>query len=366
MTTETPSPLHAFRVSRDAFLHAAVTGAAGLEEAVLEFERDHIRRTTEAEGIAAALREENRRLTAELGEKENLLNDAQAPADAADPAELVEARKTIEKLRRDLADRDREAEAAEEDGDDVEALRADLAEARRTISSQQETLDGEARLRERLEEEARGRRRSYDESLSKAAEEKDSLAERARKAEAALHEQADSIRAAARSEALGLIRAVAQDSPDTPLEEALDMVAIAMNGTSDSPGTPADDIAGTVTAAMNVMPDEVLIGATAPAAESEHPDPAPDAETQHPTAAAPEEPEADFFATLAPPVVPAQEEEVIFGAVPDDDAGEADDGEDGLEPQVMFDIDTALDKTPEAEPVPAAPKPGFGLFRKSA
>lgn len=353
MTTAAPSPLAAFRSSRDLFLNSVVSGVSGLESAVLEFEQEHARRTAAAESEAARLRDVNADLLAELGEKEEALQEARAgapvvniPAAAEDPAALAEARETIRQLESRLAERP-EADASEDrggpqDAAEIARLKLELAGAGETISAQARSLQEEARLREQLADEARSRREEYDLNVAGLKTDISELEEDVREAARTLEERTEAARTAARAEALNVIKAVAADSPDTPLEEAMDMVIIAMDVPPEAAGkeetsepAAADD--GPAGSGLEI----------------------PELETDHDQPPLPFEGDDSFFASLAPPVV--QEEASIFGT--QDEPEESDRDGAGLEPQLMFDIDDPEEA--ERGTDNDAPKPGFGMFRKN-
>lgn len=360
MTTEPLSPLTVFRNSRDLFLNSVVSGVSGLESAVLEFERDHARRTAAAESEAARLRGVNADLLAELGEKAEALQAAESGIPvlpAADPEELKQARETINELRRELDARPEQPEDAPEaapDTDEADQLRRDLAASEQDLAEKDEALREEARRREQLEEEARNRQGAHQLELTGLNARIAELEQRIGEEEQAKAAEAEEARSTARTEALSVIKAVAADSPDTPLDEAVEIIAIAM-------AIPADDAVAPATEGMD---------GPAPAAPVlEIPDFDPDGELakEDPSPTPSDEywgqkTDEEFFAGLTPPVIHEQEQS-IFGAPntdpgPDRAAGDDDD----LGPQVMFDIDAPLPADPE--PVHEAPKSGFGLFRK--
>ncbi|MCC3299266.1 hypothetical protein [Arthrobacter caoxuetaonis] len=362
MTTEPLSPLTVFRNSRDIFLNSVVTGVSGLESAVLEFERDHARRTAAAESEAARLRGVNADLLAELGEKAEALRAAETGIPvlpAADPAELEQARETISELRRELESRPEQPEPAPAapDAGEADQLRRDLAASEQTLTEKEEALREEVRRREQAEADARNRRSAYHQTLTGLNTQITGLEQRIRDEEDAKEARDEAARIAARNEALAVIKAVAADSPDTPLDEALDIIAIAM-------AIPAGDTAAPEPAAGEGAEEPV-----APAAPVlEIPDFDPEDEVPEADAAPPHEEtpvagemtDEEFFGNLEPPVI---QEQPLFGAPDADPAPDSpDDEDDELGPQVMFDIDAPLPAEPE--PVQEVPKPGFGLFRK--
>lgn len=351
MTTATPAPLTAFRTGRDNFLTTVMSGVSGLEEAVLAFEHEHQRRTAAAEAKAEALGREVDRLNIELGDAAEALDAARTgrteePAAPVDETELIEARETIRLLREELDARkqeelDKQADPAEDADDvDVEGLQRDLAAALATIGEQAREAEEAKRA---SADELAAAKASWQADRASISGSNARLSEEILAARQNLESQLAAGRTAATAEAVRVLAAVAADSPDVPLSEAMDLVVIAMD-----------------------LPEDF--------AAAKEPAPAPEVPVQE---TAPE-PEADEAAEVVPePMLDAgffdglQAPEVPEAEAPENLFAPAEERRDDFDPALFtptFDIEAAQDELLQAEPVPAkeTPKPGFSLFGRGS
>lgn len=346
MTTATPAPLTAFRTGRDSFLSTVMSGVSGLEEAVLAFEHEHQRRTAAAEAEAAAMARKVNDLNFQLGEAAEALDAARAgqPAVPVDETELVEARETIRLLRDELdlrkqEDLDKEQAAEEDAGEAVDAvgLQRDLDAALATIGEQNRAAEEASRASSEELAEARAHWQADRASLS---DTNAHLSEEILALRQGIDGQLAAGRTAATAEAVRVLAAVAADSPDVPLSEAMDLVVIAM-----------DLPEGFETASEQAStPQEVAVdeAESVPSSEQAEVD-------QDPML------DAGFFDTLQAPEVQIDDNGGLFAPAADTHDPE----EPGSAP--VFDLDAAQGEVLREEdaPVKDAPKPGFSLFGRN-
>lgn len=358
MTTAIPAPLTAFRTSRDTFLGTVMSGVSGLEEAVLAFEHEHQRRTAAAEAEAAAMARKVNDLNFQLGEAAEALDAARTgqPAVPVDETELVEARETIRLLREELDLRRQEdldkAQAAEEDAGeavDVEGLRRDLDAALATIEEQ--NREAEEAQRESADELAAAKA-SWQADRASISDSNARLSEEILALRQGIDGQLAAGRTAATAEAVRVLAAVAADSPDVPLSEAMDLVVIAMDLPEDFAVSEAEAPAPQEETAQVEDVQEAAVPEEAP-----EPEPAAD-----------DVPEADpmlderFFDGLqAPEVQGAGSDEPLFAPVADSFEPDHEGG------TPIFDLDAAQEELLHEEPAAAKeiPKPGFSLFGRN-
>lgn len=323
MTTATPTPLTAFRTGRDAFLTTAMSVVNGLEESVLAFELGLQQRISAAESQAAELGRVNAGLLADLGEaREALAERTGAPAAPADETELSEARETIRILREELDGRNQaELSRPEHMGEDAEAA-VDVEALQRDVAAALVTIDDQARdageAKQASEAELAAAKASWQADRASISDSNARLSEEILASRQNLEEQLAAGRTAATAEAVRVLAAVAADSPEVPLSEAMDLVVIAMDLPADfEPQAPE---AADRTPSVQVLDDGFFDALPAPTVEQ-------DTETKDDLG----------------------DEPVAFSPV--------------------FDMDTAREQLVLDEPAPEAgetPKPGFSLFGKSS